>query len=158
MKKKEKKRILILVAVVIVIIVALLIVRAVLNNKNDNSTTQTPSSSSSEAGSEYTALYSDGSKLNVSSKLKENKTYQNVTISNIQLTTVNGLNRLLASVTNNSNSRTDAQDISLVFVDNQGNTIATVPGVIPAMNAGETAQLNASTTKDIINAYDFRIE
>ena len=91
-------------------------------------------------------------------KLKENKTYQNVTISNIQLTTVNGLNRLLASVTNNSNSRTDAQDISLVFVDNQGNTIATVPGVIPAMNAGETAQLNASTTKDIINAYDFRIE
>ena len=157
MKKKEKKRILILVVTAIIVIVALLIVRAVLNN-NENNNTQTPSSSSSEAGSEYTALYSDGSKLNVSSKLKENKNYQNVTISNIQLTTVNGLNRLLANVTNNSNSSTDAQDVSLVFVDRQGNTIATIPGVIPAMNAGETAQLNASTTKDIINAYDFRIE
>ena len=157
MKKKEKKRIIILVVIAIIVIVALLIVRAVLNN-NENNNTQTPSSSSSEAGSEYTALYSDGSKLNVSSKLKENKTYQNVTISNIQLTTVNGLNRLLANVTNNSNSSTDAQDVSLVFVDNQGNTIATIPGVIPAMNAGATEQLNASTTKDIINAYDFRIE
>ncbi len=156
MKKKEKKGILILIAVAVVIIVALLIIRAVMKNNNDN--TQLPSSSSTEAGSEYTALYSDGSKLNTSSKLRENKVYQSITVSNIQLTTVNGLNRLLANVTNNSSASTDAQDVSLVFVDDQGNTIATVPGVIPAMNAGETAQLNASTTKDIINAYDFRIE
>ena len=157
MKKKEKKRLLILIVVAIIIILVLFIVRAVLKN-NENNNPQNPSSASTEAGSEYTALYSDGSKLNTSSKLKENKNYQNITISNIQLTTVNGLNRLLANVTNNSSSSTDAQDISLVFVDNQGNTIATVPGVIPALNAGETAQLNASTTKDIINAYDFRIE
>lgn len=156
MKKKEKKGILILIAVAVVIIVALLIIRAVMKNNNDN--TQLPSSSSTEAGREYTALYSDGSKLNTSSKLRENKVYQSITVSNIQLTTVNGLNRLLANVTNNSSASTDAQDVSLVFVDDQGNTIATVPGVIPAMNAGETAQLNASTTKDIINAYDFRIE
>lgn len=157
MKKKEKKRLLILIVVAIMIILVLFIVRAVLNN-NENDNQQNPSSSSTEAGSEYIALYSDGSKLNTSSKLKENKNYQNITISNIQLTTVNGLNRLLANVTNNSNTSIDAQDISIVFVDGQGNTIATVPGVIPALNAGETAQLNASTTKDIINAYDFRIE
>ena len=157
MKKKEKKRLLILIVVAIIIILVLFIVRAVLkNNQSDNQ--QNPPSASEESGSEYTALYSDGSKLNVSSKLKENKSYQSVTISNIQLTTVNGLNRLLANVTNNSSTSTDAQDISIVFIDNQGNTIATVPGVIPALNAGETAQLNASTTKDIINAYDFRIE
>ena len=157
MKKKEKKRLLILIIVAVIIIAALLIIRAVVNNK-DNEGSQNPSSASNDAGSEYTALYSDGSKLNTSSKLKENKNYQNITISNIQLTTVNGLNRLLANVTNNSSTSIDAQDISIVFVDNQGNTIATVPGVIPALNGGETAQLNASTTKDIINAYDFRIE
>ena len=157
MKKKEKKRILILIVVAIIIILVLFWIRAAVNNK-DNQGSQNPSSASSEAGSEYTALYSDGSKLNVSSKLKENKSYQNVTISNIQLTTVNGVNRLLANVTNNSSASTDAQDVSLVFVDSQGNTIATVPGVIPALNSGETAQLNASTTKGIINAYDFRIE
>lgn len=157
MKKKEKKRLLILIVVAIMIILVLFIVRAVLNN-NENDNQQNPSSSSTEAGSEYIALYSDGSKLNTSSKLKENKNYQNITISNIQLTTVNGLNRLLANVTNNSSTSIDAQDISIVFVDNQGNTIATVPGVIPALNAGATEQLNASTTKDIINAYDFRIE
>ena len=157
MKKKEKKRLLILIVVAIIIILVLFIVRAVLKN-NENNNPQNPSSASTEAGSEYTALYSDGSKLNTSSKLKENKNYQNITISNIQLTTVNGLNRLLANVTNNSSTSIDAQDISIVFVDNQGNTIATVPGVIPALNAGATEQLNASTTKDIINAYDFRIE
>ena len=157
MKKKEKKRILILIVVAIIIILVLFWIRAAVNKK-DNQGSQNPSSSSSEAGSEYTALYSDGSKLNVSSKLKENKSYQNVIISNIQLTTVNGVNRLLANVTNNSSASTDAQDVSIVFVDSQGNTIATVPGVIPALNAGETAQLNASTTKDIINAYDFRVE
>ena len=155
MKKKEKKRLLILIVVAIIIILVLFLVRVALNNKN-NQGSQNPSNS--EAGSEYTALYSDGSKLNISSKLKENKNYQNVTISNIQLTTVNGTNRLLANVTNNTSTSLDAQDISLIFVDDQGNTIATVPGVIPALNAGETAQLNASTTKDIINAYDFRIE
>ena len=157
MKKKEKKRLLILIVIAIMIILVLFWVRAALNNK-DNQGSQNPSSSSTEAGSEYIALYSDGSKLNTSSKLKENKNYQNITISNIQLTTVNGLNRLLANVTNNSSTSIDAQDISIVFVDNQGNTIATVPGVIPALNAGATEQLNASTTKDIINAYDFRIE
>ena len=155
MKKKEKKRLLILIVVAIIIILVLFLVRAALNNKNNQGSQNL---SNSEAGSEYTALYSDGSKLNISSKLKENKNYQNVTISNIQLTTVNGTNRLLANVTNNTSTSLDAQDISLIFVDDQGNTIATVPGVIPALNAGETAQLNASTTKDIINAYDFRIE
>lgn len=155
MKKKEKKRLLILIVVAIIIILVLFLVRAALNNKNNQGSQNL---SNSEAGSEYTALYSDGSKLNISSKLKENKNYQNVTISNIQLTTVNGTNRLLANVTNNTSTSLDAQDISLIFVDDKGNTIATVPGVIPALNAGETAQLNASTTKDIINAYDFRIE
>lgn len=153
MKNKKNRRLLILIVLVIIIILAIVIIRNVLKENEENEQSQ----SGVTAETQYTTLYSDGSKMNTSSKLKEEKKYQNITISDIQLTTVNGLNTLIANVTNNGSTDIAETDMSFTFLDNQGNTIAIVPVTLPATKAGETKQLSAATTQDIINAYDFTI-
>lgn len=157
MKKKEKKGILILIVVAVIIIIALVVMRYVKNNNNEG---QQPSGDATVQtdGERYTAAYSDGSKMNTSSKLQETKTYGDFTISDIQLTTKDGISTIIANVKNNGNQTTEETDITMTFVDEAGNTIATVPGFIQPMNQGATSQLNASITQDISNAYDFRIE
>ena len=48
-------------------------------------------------------------------------------------------------------------DKSRCVLDKSGNTITTVRGIINAMNAGETTQLNMGVTADVANAYDFKV-
>lgn len=51
-------------------------------------------------------------------------------------------------------------DITLLdikLLDEQGNEIVTVGGIISPMQVGETTQLNASMTMDYANAYDVEI-
>ena len=158
MKKKEKKGILILIVVAVIIIIALVVMRYVKNNGEAGSASSEGSGTVQTDGEQYTTAYSDGSKMNTSSKLQETKTYGDFTISDIQLTTKDGISTILANVKNNGDQTTEETDITIIFVDEQGNTIASVPAIIQPMSEGSTSQLNASITQDIANAYDFRIE
>ena len=99
----------------------------------------------------------DGTKLNKSSKFNETKNIDGIEISNIQFTYKDGQTVLLADVINNSGKAVDMTLLDIKLLDEQGNEIITVGGIISPMQVGETSQLNASMTMDYANAYDVEI-
>ena len=64
---------------------------------------------------------------------------------------------LLADVINNTGSKTEVQTVDITLLDNNGQELTTVTGIISELEAGATTQLNIAMTSDYINAYDFRV-
>lgn len=150
MKKKEAIFILILIAIVVAIIVmgAVRKNKAKGNNANGNQ---------GENKVNYEVL-EDGTKLNKSSKVNEDKTYNGLKFSNIQLTENGNLTSLIADVTNTTSTATsDFTMVDLTFYDESCNSLGSTIGLIKPLAAGETTQLNASLTLDYANAYDLKI-
>ena len=64
---------------------------------------------------------------------------------------------LLADVINNTGSKTEVQTVDITLLDNDGQELTTVTGIISELEAGATTQLNIAMTSDYINAYDFKV-
>ena len=150
MKKKEKRMILIIVLVGVLIIAGLLIWKNGAKNNNEDGAQQPKE--------EFVQVLEDGTKLNVSNKLKEEKTIKGLKIGNIQLTEQNGQSVLLADVRNEGTQDVEMFLINIILVDKEGKEIATIPGIVSPVKAGATVQLNAGITEDYANAYDFKVE
>lgn len=148
MKAQEKRMILILIIVSILIIT---IVWCVTRNKE----TEVVESTNKE---EFVEVLEDGTKLNISDKLNETKRVENFEIGNIQLTDKNGVSVLLADIKNVSETSTDWTIITITLIDRIGNTIQEIEGVIKDLQPGETTQLNAATSADYANSYDFKVK
>ena len=147
MKKKEKKMILILIIVSILIIgVIWLVTRPKKEEIVEN-----------EVVEEFVQVLDDGTKLNTSSKLQEEKTINGLKIGNIQLTEKNGQLVLLADVTNPTEKDSEIFLIDIILYDKTGKEIATVPGIVSPIKAGGKTQLNAGITEKYANAYDFKV-
>ena len=147
MKKSEKKMILILVIVSILIIgVIWLVTRPKKEEIVEN-----------EVVEEFVQVLDDGTKLNTSSKLQEEKTINGLKIGNIQLTEKNGQLVLLADVTNPTEKDSEIFLIDIILYDKTGKEIATVPGIVSPIKAGGKTQLNAGITEKYANAYDFKV-
>ena len=147
MKKKEKKMILILIIVSILIIgVIWLVTRPKKEEIVEN-----------EVVEEFVQVLDDGTKLNISSKLQEEKTINGLKIGNIQLTEKNGQLVLLADVTNPTEKDSEIFLIDIILYDKTGKEIATVPGIVSPIKAGGKTQLNAGITEKYANAYDFKV-
>lgn len=164
MKKSERRMILGLIIGAIIIIVVLVNLR----NKNDNTddvvgnddTVVEPGGEQQpqEEMGEFVELLDDGTKLNVSDKLAETKTFSNYEVSNIQLTESNGQSLILADVKNIGDTKADVVLIDITLLDKEGNEIVTIGGIIGDVEPGQTVQLNSSATTDFSNAYDFTIK
>ena len=152
MKTKEKRMICILVIITVVVIGGLLIWR---NNVRTNENKQ---EESEEPKEEYVQVLEDGTKLNISEKLKETKTIDGIEITNIQLTEQGGQTMLLAQATNTKGVESPVVGINIIVVDKSGKEIGKIPGAISPLQAGETKQLIINITEDYANAYDFKVE
>lgn len=151
MKNNEKRMILVIILIGIVIIAGLLLWR----NKGKNAEQQQEEETKKE---EYVQELEDGTKLNISNKLKEEKTINGLKIGNIQLTEKNGQSILLADVKNDTSKDSETFLINIILLDSEGEEIAKIPGIISSIKAGETEQLNAGITDNYANAYDFKVE
>jgi len=158
----------IILAVLIIIVVAVVIIEKVDNKNNDSSTSTAPPVQIIN----YRTL-SDGTKLNESPKLKVSKQFEGLDITGIQITCeqptstndttnslVKGKTEMLATLTNNTNQTLGGYDVNITFVDEKGNSISDfkVFARIIELKPGESTQLNASITENLINAYDIKIE
>lgn len=151
MKSNEKKMILIIVVIAVVIIGALLIIR---NSKNGEKETEQGNTQTEK----YVDVYSDGTKVNKSSKLQEAKKLDGLEISNIQLAHQNGSTVLLGDVKNTTSADIKSETFAtLTLLDDEGNTIKTLDVIISPVKAGQTVQLNCGVSSDYANAYDFTI-
>ena len=146
MKKKEKRMILILIIISILIMGIIWIATKPKKEKVEENGVE-----------EFVQVLEDGTKLNTSDKLKEEKTVDGLKIGNIQLTEKNGQLVLLADVTNPTTKTSDTFLVDITLYDKTGKELTTVTGLIIPIKPGESTQLNAGITEKYAIAYDFNV-
>ena len=144
MKSNEKKGILILILVSIVIIAV--IYGFTRGSKDNNTNTNSSQSSNTEQSQvdasrgEFTKTESDGTVVNTSDKLKENKVESGFEISNINFS-------------EKGNFMAD-----IVLLDKEGKEQGRIPVAIPETQIGETVGIQAGINDQYANAYNFTLE
>lgn len=142
MRKKIKiKKILILALIIIGIIIAIV---SIVNKKDNTQNALAQESTETET-------------IN-SPKLKEQRKYEEITITNVEIQKNENQNYILIDVKNENSYSTEAKNITICLLDSQGNELASIPSMIPTLDSEETIQISASTIKNIDNSYDYRIE
>ena len=159
MAKRKNKGInlITIILIIIVIIMAVVCIKKITAPNDKNEQVNNVANQIEEVQEKYVQVLEDGTKLNISSKLKENKKLDNLELKDIQLTYKNGVTNLLCNIENTSETKTDIQNVEIILLDEEGNTIYKMPGVIEEIEVGETKQFNTSITADFANAYDFKI-
>ncbi len=155
--KKGKKSSVGLIWVIIAIILIIVIVVAVTRDKGNENNNTTNTVNSNTATNSYVQEIESGVKLNTSSKINEAKEVGGYKFTNIQLTTKDGITTLLMDVTNTSGASTDLKNVEITLVDEAGDELTTLKGVIVALENNASTQLNIAATSDYINAYDLKI-
>lgn len=163
-KERKKKNVrLIWIILIIIVAVGVIVTINLSNNKKDTKPAQQQSQVENGQQEEakqvekYVQVLEDGTKLNISEKIKQTKKVGDLEISNIQITYQNGVTNILATVTNTSSKKSELQNVSIVLSDDEGNTIYTLRGVLEETEPNGTSQLNTSITADFANSYDFTI-
>ena len=152
-KKKQGIRIVDIVLIIIIAIVIIIVAKKIISSKKTKEDNQIQNTETEQ----YVTVLDDGTKLNNSSKITENKKLQGLEITNTQITYNDGVTNLLANVKNTTKSNIDMQEVTIVLLDENGKELYQMPGIIEAVKAGETIQFNSSITADFANAYDFKI-
>ena len=159
MKKNEK----IVILVLVIILIAVIIFAAVRNSSSsDTEETETSSTAESsetelESAGDYSVVLEDGTKLNISEKLNEDKELDELEITDIQLTESDGVTQLLATVTNTSDEVQGGYIATLTLLDADGNALVVLSPYIEELEPDESTQLNVSAVFDYADAYDFTI-
>ena len=158
MRNSEKKGLLLLILVAALIIVAMIIFTKPTQKEeqNTNSTTQ-PSQTEIRQG-EYTKVEQDGTVVNTSEKLKEDKMEAGFEISNISYSEKNGHTVLVADVTNMTGKDQAGFMADIVLLDKEGKEQGRIPVSITETKSGETIGIQAGITARYANAYDFKLE
>ena len=167
MSKKETKKKKIKIPIFLIIIVLIIGIVIGINgikkqdeeNENQNQIQNTVTENKEDDKKEkYVQLLEDGSKLNISEKLRENKKIDSLVLKDIQLTYKNGVTTLLTNVENTSNKKVEQKVVEVTLIDENKEKIYTLQGIIEEIEVGEIKQLNCSITADFVNAYDFTIK
>ena len=108
---------------------------------------------------EFVQKTDDGTKVNVGSKITEDKEVSGLKFTNVQLTEKNNQSTLLADVENATGKNlTDYTNLDITFLTKDGQEIITIKGILAPLKSGEKTQLNAGLTQDVANAYDIKIK
>ena len=133
MNNNEKRWIILLVAVVIIAIIFFVVITNINKGKDEGQN-------------------------NITEEFGKAKTYNNLEISNIQFTSKDGKSTLLADVKNNGTTTHEPEIVTIVLLDENGNTVTELHPAIGKIEAGATDQINSSVSADVTNVKDFRIE
>ena len=156
MNSNEKRWVILLVAVLVIAVVLIVGLSMGKNKQEQAQGAQMQSGTSMQQGN-------NGDNGNASPRVNTNegfnatKTYNNLEISNIQLSEANGSTVLLADVTNKGDSTHEQETVKITIVGEDDSEI-TVNAIIGTIEPGETIKLNTSLSADVVNARDFKIE
>ena len=156
MTRDEKRWIVLLIAVLviaIVLIVGLAIGRNIKKEKKEEN-----NNVGQVQNEEYVEVLEDGTKVNTSNKLKENKKFGNLEISNISIEEKENETILEADVTNIGSNNEGDYAVYLLIKDDEGKEIKKIAGYINHIGPNEKTKLRIKTSYDFANAYDFEIE
>lgn len=91
-------------------------------------------------------------------RLSENRTYENMSIENINIYEEYGNTYFTAEIGNKTESEFTARDIMINFIDEEGKSIIKFGYHIKEMNPGEKLEIRIITNQDLSKAHDFKIE
>ena len=106
---------------------------------------------------EYVKETNDGTKINISPKINETKTIDGLEITNIQITSSNGVTTLIADVKNNTDTATALKNVLVKFLDQNGKELVSVNGIIMPLEIGQSTKLNVSLSSNYVTSYDINI-
>ena len=166
--KKEKNLFLKIVLIAIIVGIIVFIIMNIVKSKNSkegvgqNNQKQNSESQQVEENAvkeEFVQQTDDGTKVNVGSKITDDKDVNGLKFTNVQLTEKNNQSTLLADVENATGKNlTDYTNLDITFLTKDGQEIVTIKGILTPLKSGEKTQLNAGLTQDVANAYDIRIK
>jgi len=157
---KSKGALFICIVAIIAMIVIIIPKGARPNNNENNGNVVNNQGSQSVDNSiveEFVSVEEDGTKVNTSEQLKATKVVEGLQLSNIKLTTQNGITELTASATNTTDVTIETMDIIVSALDKDGNTLVRFLASVDNLEAGQVTNLKASVTADVANAYDFMV-
>ena len=106
---------------------------------------------------EYVKETNDDTKINISPKINETKTIDGLEITNIQITSSNGVTTLIADVKNNTDTATALKNVLVKFLDQNGKELVSVNGIIMPLEIGQSTKLNVSLSSNYVTSYDINI-
>ena len=127
------------------------------NENNGNVVNNQGSQSIDNSIEEFVSVKEDGTKVNTSEQLKTTKVVEGLQLSNIKLSTQDGITELAASATNTTDVTIETMEIIVSALDKEGNTLVRFLASVDNLEAGQTTNLKASVTADVANAYDFMV-
>lgn len=166
--KKEKNLFLKIVLIAIIVGIIVFIIMNIVKSKNSkegvgqNNQKQNSESQQVEENAvkeEFVQQTDDGTKVNVGSKITDDKDVNGLKFTNVQLTEKNNQSTLLADVENTTGKNlTDYTNLDITFLTKDGQEIITVKGILPPLKSGDKTQFNTGLTQDVANAYDIKIK
>ena len=165
LKKMNKKTIIILVIILIAIILSIILFLVFKSNNKDSNETDIPEGENPEfvteidmADTENSEIREDGLKINTSSKIAEGIEFNDFKIEDITIESSGDMAVFNAKVENPYEKDIEEYIIYITFLRSDGTEIAKVETLFPAIPAGETGYISATTPKDIATAYEIKIE
>ena len=157
------KIILVIIIIGVIALIIMNIIKGVKQNSNKEEANageqQAQEEGEENAVEEFVQQTDDGTKVNVGSKLSENKEVEGLSFTNIQLTEKDNQSTLLADVENKTGKDIDDYtNLNITFLTKDGQEIITIKGILPPLKSGASTQLNAGLTQDVANAYDVEIK
>lgn len=159
-KAGRKKIVLTIIIAIVAILIITLIIRAVKNSLKEDEPVSEESSELTLLDTnleEYVKETTSGIKINVSTALNQNKKVDGLDVTNIQLTSQNGVTTLLADVTNNTAESTSLKNVIITFLNEDGDELISVDGIIMGLEVGKSTKLNVSLSSNYVSAYDFTV-
>lgn len=168
--KKDKKTKSLNQKSIIILIVAIIIIATIVgtiiyqNNKNKKNQqeqrqeTEQDSSGLIDMKNTENAKIENGVKENTSENIAQDRKLESLSITNIKLIAQGGVTAFTATVKNDSTKDFAGGIVKITFTNKDGSNYAELEAAIPEIVAGGTNAINAGTTADIANAYDFTME
>ena len=156
--KGKKIALIAIIAIIVIAVIATIIYFVVKNNKEEETQNAQNENSLIDMNNTENAEIIEGNKQNTSEALVQNKVYEGMTITGINLAVYDGMSSFTATVENTSDKDYEGGIVVLIFTNQDGSEYARLEASIPEVKKGESTFIDAGTTSDIANAYDFRIE
>ncbi len=154
MRKSEKTLILILIIITIIVTS----IYFVLKNKNKTEDIQENNSTQiQDQNKENISVLEDGTKLNISERMKEIKKVEGLEFSDIEITEKDNVTVILANVKNTTNETKKDYIVDIKVLDKNNSEITSLSGYIGEVKPNETIAFKTSATFDFADAYDIII-
>lgn len=154
MKKKLSYKKLVIFAIILLIIIFSIFIFIFKSNKKD--TTENVDTNLEEP---FVLTSENGSKTNISSKIKEKKIIEDLEFSNISINSNNNVTTISGKVSNNTKNSIKGFYFKLYALNESNDIIAEADGILDStIDSGKSTSFNLSTSKDFANCYDIKIK